>query len=184
MRGSLGELLLGSTGDAVIRTTRHPVLLVGPSCEPEGAALTTTWGPAVAAVDGSDLDADVVVAAVEWAQAVGTDVVLAHAVCNPGAIGALEDGRELLDCRRREVEAHGVAASFRLLVAGDPGRAILTLVDERAGILIVGSHRRGPIGRVALGTNALWLAHRARCPVLIAGRSRRSSTEPNEGSTP
>lgn len=51
---------------------------------------------------------------------------------------------------------------------GQPVREILDLADEiGADLIIVGSHGRGPVGRLLLGSVSTAVLHAALCPVLV-----------------
>jgi nucleotide-binding universal stress UspA family protein len=86
---------------------------------------------------------------------------------NPEVVYARE--KEALD---RQVAQHPAAASaIRELI-----QASGSTVDEilgraqalEAGVVVVASHRRSSVERVLLGSTALSLVRRARCPVLVA----------------
>jgi nucleotide-binding universal stress UspA family protein len=51
-------------------------------------------------------------------------------------------------------------------LTGDPGRA---LVAETAntGLLVLGSHGRGPVRRALLGSVSAHVVREARCPVIV-----------------
>jgi nucleotide-binding universal stress UspA family protein len=76
-----------------------------------------------------------------------------------GAIGRLEQELEpegiTLECR----ELRGTSAASALHEAAE---------TENAGLLVVGSTRRGPAGRILPGSTAERLMHGAPCPVAIA----------------
>ena len=61
----------------------------------------------------------------------------------------------------------GVRTSF-LVWEGEPGPAILeAAVSESADLIVVGSHRRGPVQRVLLGSVSEHVVRNAHCPVLV-----------------
>jgi nucleotide-binding universal stress UspA family protein len=61
----------------------------------------------------------------------------------------------------------GVAVSF-LVWDGDPGDMIVSAVEaEHADMVIVGSHGRGAVGRLFLGSVSEHVVRHAPCPVLV-----------------
>ncbi len=65
-----------------------------------------------------------------------------------------------------EVVARGLKLHVRV---GDPAQALeQAAVDYDAEMIIVGTHGRGAVGRLALGSVATRLLETARCPVLVA----------------
>jgi nucleotide-binding universal stress UspA family protein len=68
----------------------------------------------------------------------------------------VERGREL-----------GIDVSF-LVWTGDPGDQIVSAAEaERADMIIVGSHGRGAMGRLLLGSVSEHVVRNASCPVLV-----------------
>jgi nucleotide-binding universal stress UspA family protein len=67
---------------------------------------------------------------------------------------------------RRGREA-GIGATF-LVWTGDPGESIAAAAEaEAADLIIVGSHGRGRLGRLLLGSVSDYVARHAPCPVLV-----------------
>lgn len=71
----------------------------------------------------------------------------------------------------------GVAVSF-LVWTGDPGESIVAAAEsENADLIVVGTHGRGSIGRLLLGSVSEHVVRNAPCPVLVirpaSGRSHR-----------
>jgi nucleotide-binding universal stress UspA family protein len=61
----------------------------------------------------------------------------------------------------------GVAVSF-LVWDGDPGDMIVSAAEaEHADMVIVGSHGRGAVGRLFLGSVSEHVVRHAPCPVLV-----------------
>lgn len=62
----------------------------------------------------------------------------------------------------------GVAVTF-LVWDGDPAESIVAAAQaERADLILVGSHGRGPLGRLLLGSVSDYVVRNALCPVLVA----------------
>lgn len=62
---------------------------------------------------------------------------------------------------------HGMLVSF-LVWTGDPGDMIVSAAEaERADMIVVGSHGRGAVGRLFLGSVSEHVVRNAPCPVLV-----------------
>ncbi len=74
--------------------------------------------------------------------------------------------------------AMGVAVSF-LVWTGDPGESIVSAAEaEGADLVVVGTHGRGTIGRLLLGSVSDHVVRNASCPVLVVRPSSRRSDRP------
>ena len=61
----------------------------------------------------------------------------------------------------------GIDVSF-LVWTGDPGDVIVEAAEaEHADMVLVGSHGRGPVGRLLLGSVSEFVVRNAPCPVLV-----------------
>ncbi len=69
---------------------------------------------------------------------------------------------------------HPTGLSVRVLVwTGDPGESIVSAAAaEAAELIVVGTHGRGPIGRLLLGSVSEHVVRNAPCPVLVARPER------------
>jgi len=71
-------------------------------------------------------------------------------------------GRVVESARRR-----GLSAQF-LIWEGDPGSAVIEAAEaESADVIIVGSHARGAVGRLLLGSVSTFVVNHGRCPVIV-----------------
>lgn len=78
----------------------------------------------------------------------------------------LGDAAEALAEVQRELGREGVDAESRRVKSSSAARALHETAEaEDAGLLVVGSSRRSPAGRVLLGSTAERLMHGATCPV-------------------
>src|SRR2546422_1030776 len=81
--------------------------------------------------------------------------------------------QELVLRGRRE----GVRVTF-LVWEGDPGDAILEAARaESADMIVLGSHGRGPIGRLLLGSVSQHVVRHATVPVVVVPRDTDIVTE-------
>jgi nucleotide-binding universal stress UspA family protein len=80
----------------------------------------------------------------------------------------MPDASDALATARSELEPEGITVDCRELANTSAARALHELSDsEDAGLLVVGSTRRGPVGRVLPGSTAERLMHGAPCPIAI-----------------
>ena len=78
------------------------------------------------------------------------------------------DAGDALEAARRELEPDAIAVECRELATTSAARALHELSEaEDAGLLVVGSTRRGAVGRVLPGSTAERLMHGAPCPLAI-----------------
>jgi nucleotide-binding universal stress UspA family protein len=131
------------------------------------------------AIDGSPLSLHVASAGFELAQALKAEVATLYVVEPPvpysGEIGI--SAEELLqvadrdDCAVREALQRTVRApseATHLVRVGHPATLIDQVAQEwRAELIVVGSHGRGGLGRVLLGSISEAVVRHAACPVLV-----------------
>lgn len=68
---------------------------------------------------------------------------------------------------------HGVSAQF-LIWEGDPGAVTIDAAEaEGADVIVVGSHARGPVGRLLLGSVSSYVVDHSRRPVLVIRPDQR-----------
>ena len=116
------------------------------------------------------LDADgslILIAVAHVAQAAQAGMSAVHA-----AALLQQEAEEALAAAQSEAPS----ASTRL-VNGDP-RAVLLREAEGASLLVLGSHGRGRIVGILLGTVAATMLHQARCSLLVARPARDPETWP------
>ena len=86
----------------------------------------------------------------------------------------------------REAQRRNVQTEF-LIWQGDPGPTIVDAADsERADAIVLGSHVRGPIGRLLLGSVSRFVTEHARVPVNVVRPGQHLDnlrpTDPIDGS--
>jgi nucleotide-binding universal stress UspA family protein len=135
------------------------------------------------AVDGSELATAAVRLAAELAAGLGGELAIV-AVYDPKVVMSVEGGPSALDlvailrddARRSLDEAAKEAAACPPVAIfvrdGSPGREILAAADEwSADLVVLGTHGRGGLTRLLLGSTADSVVRHARCPVLVVPRS-------------
>ena len=139
----------------------------------------------LAAVDGSELSTAAARTAAGLAAAVGAQFALVS-VFDPSVVLSVEggptaielagilreDARRALDMAAKEASACPVAA--RLVREGTPGAEIRAAASEwGADLIVLGTHGRGGIKRLLLGSTAESVLRHAPCPVLVVPGSAR-----------
>ena len=115
--------------------------------------------------------------AIELARDLGAKLLIVS-VIDPASHGAAGGRIERMDQRRRARETAAQAVVLRgrqaevpvsfLIWEGEPGAAIVdAAVSEQVDMVIVGSHGRGPVGRLLIGSVSEHVVRNAPCPVLV-----------------
>lgn len=172
----LSRVFLGRTAERVVRFATVPVLVVR-NVQGNGIVLTAS--------DLSDPSLPAVAAGAAEARRRGARLVLLHAIdVWPdvyaaaaggllGAIGTLpppalvqEKRRALLETLEQAILREGISGEARV-VEGDPAKTIaLTAEEIGADLVVVGTHGRTGLSRLALGSVAERVVHTAICSVL------------------
>ncbi|QYG92279.1 universal stress protein [Iamia sp. SCSIO 61187] len=166
-RGALVSLALGSVTTDVVSQTHLQVLVVGPGCASSPPPDLTA--PAVVALDGSDVDEDVMVTAAGWAHDTGAPLTVTTTITRPYEPEVWVDADRILAWAEARAAELGVGITTSLVASTDVGAGVLRAIEGPIGCIVVGSHRRGRIGRIVLGSTVTRLTHQAPCPVLVAG---------------
>jgi nucleotide-binding universal stress UspA family protein len=98
-----------------------------------------------------------------------TDVVVVNVVDSVGYTRPTAADELDLDALTARLDSEGVPHRIRHLDVGSgtASDAILRVAEEvDAELLVVGIHRRSPVGKVLLGSNAQRILLNATCPVL------------------
>ena len=139
----------------------------------------------VVGVDHNPESRDAIALARQVADAAGASLLLVHAypyelLPLEGTVTEVEVFEDLRDdaaafaAGLRDELAPGAAT--RVLPDTSPGRALHDVCEEaEAGLLVLGSHRRGADGRAAAGGTAKAALHHAPCPVLVTPRGAASA---------
>ena len=131
------------------------------------------------AVDGEPLSTDVAATAAELAQALGAEIGLVHVtesaldlqgdtgIPKPELIAmAQQEGRKVIQSFRRRLQETIPATEF--LLSGPPAAEIVkTATYWSADMIVIGTHGRGGLERILLGSVADAVIRNAPCPVLV-----------------
>jgi nucleotide-binding universal stress UspA family protein len=159
-RTGVGQLLLGSIAEEVLRASAAPAVLVGPHVDawvPDGEVLI--------GLDGSSTAEATLDPALAWSQRLGLRPRLVH-ICELGPsryddVGLLNG--TYLQAIRDRVASEDVALET---IDGDPGFTLARRATEH-DLVAVATHGRTGLGRVLLGSVAMRVVHEAPCPVLV-----------------
>ena len=138
-----------------------------------------SFGRILIAVDGGSISLQAARTALELAQALNAEVAIAPVVEPPVEYAAeigvpadtlleasAQETAQILDALRRSVGLPDSASRFIRL--GHAAEGIANVAGEwRADLVVIGSHGRGGLGRVLLGSVAEAVVRCAPCPVLV-----------------
>jgi nucleotide-binding universal stress UspA family protein len=170
-RGAARGALLGSVGEAVLRTTSRPILFVGPSFDPRWTLPPTPL--VLAGTDGSQRSFAALRAAGDLAAALearvrGVEVLRPADVPLPGSPDW--ETTEALDRILASLRERGIRVDTAVVDGFDPADALTAEVRQRhAAFVAIASHGRTGLGRVVLGSVAVNTVRKAPCPVLVSG---------------
>jgi nucleotide-binding universal stress UspA family protein len=172
-RGALGQAVLGSTAEAVIRGSDRPLLLVGPrasySASRAGAANL------VVAVDTDETAARLAPHAARLAGRHHLHPWVVESVgpapypfaVDPAAPERLAEAAAVAHAAEL-LAAEGQTADTKVLIANDPADGIVAFArDLPASYVVMGAHARSGVARFALGSVTMRVVHRSPCPVLV-----------------
>jgi nucleotide-binding universal stress UspA family protein len=161
-RSPVGELVLGSVGAAVVRSSPVPVLLVGPSVRTIGPRVERL----VACLDGSQTAERALPVAVELAQRLTAELVLIQVVPDRHVAG-----NDLSDLAYLHNVAEGLLDPppvFDVLHDRHPVSAIASYGGDRGDtVTVMATHGRSGLRSVAMGSVVRGVIHEAGSPVLV-----------------
>ena len=184
-RGPVRAALLGSVSSAVAGASDRPVVIVPPDAAPAHDLEARESSVIVCGVDRSEEAKGAARVAAKLADALRLELVLLHAYASgpagaavpaPGAAPPIsyedveasqrERGRRLLEQVARDIDQEA-AVSIRI-EADDPAAALDRCAEaEHAELIVVGTHGRGVVASVLLGSSSARLAASASRPVVV-----------------
>jgi nucleotide-binding universal stress UspA family protein len=169
-RGGLGQAMLGSTAEAVVRASERPLLLVGPNVAQPLRAVR--HGNLVVTIDGSDAAESILPTVSDWVQLLAMRPWVVEVLAPPSGTETEADpaaesalvrhlAHDLPDDERRHPE-------WEVLHGTEAADAIVHYArDLPTALIAMATHGRTGLARVALGSVALRVVHGSPCPVLI-----------------
>ena len=159
MQGGFFERLLGSTSSELLSTATCPVLIV-----PRHEAMAPLTGRTlVVGVDGSDAAARALVSALNLGARMNVPIIPVHASFAP-------DAREVIAGWFAEQESAEVRAleTKLVFVEAGPAKALLEQVESNnAAMIVMGSHAKGALARIVVGSVASETVEGSHVPVLL-----------------
>jgi len=167
-RSGIGASVLGSVAETVVRESKHPVVLVGPSVD-RGWTLTR-WGNLLVPVDGSPTSAAIAPVAADWAQMLGLRPEIVQVL--PAGKAIVEHPHDVEAAYVRDVASRctneDAPSHWRVLHALDPASALVAHAhDLPAALVAMATHGRSGISRVAIGSVAARVIRLSHCPVVV-----------------
>lgn len=182
---SLADLMLGGVAERVVHYAHSPVLVVRPArntaCVLVATDLSDPSLPALAAgvAEASRLRARLVVANVLDLSQSAWGAALTTPFGATSVLAPVEIQREMRDALtatlQQALEQLG-ANGEAVVLEGSPATAIVRHAEEiSASLLVIGTHGRTGLARIALGSVADQLLRTAECSVLAVRLARKSS---------
>jgi nucleotide-binding universal stress UspA family protein len=164
-RSGLGQAVLGSVAEGVVRGAHRPVMLVGPSIRPAAGGaerLVVAW-------DGSQLSAACAPTVVELSHLLHAPVTVVEVT--PVSLGVASPAPVPPEVVRDTLEAQLRSAGVdvvRMVRHGDPATEIVDAVDETgATYVVMATHGRTGLARIALGSVAMRVVRHSPRPVIV-----------------
>ncbi len=181
-RSGIGQVLLGSVAEAVLRGSERPVLVIGPSVD-RGCWQFAHWfadGKLVAAIDGSTVSEAVIPAVAEWARLLGLRAWVVQVVQRADGVEPTLDEHDAESAAVRHVAERvadaGEPARWEVLAGPHIPASLLDYANRLpASLVVMGTHGRTGLARVALGSVAMHVVHHSHCPVLVIPAPDRDS---------
>ena len=183
-RSGLRRFLFGSVATKLLEASKVPVLFLRPKAGEDKGAPGPVVKKIMVPLDGSDVAMSILPTVQEFAKTMGASLVLFHAVPPvtgyPGyegmALPAMDTVNEELQAQAREIlgracaEAKEAGVEATMVVCLETAvDGILRVGDElRVDLIAIGSHGRGGVGRMVLGSVADGVVRRsADIPCLV-----------------
>ena len=172
-RGALTRFLLGSVSSSVVRSARCPVAVIR---DEDPLMPHPQQAPVLVGIDGSPASELAIAIAFDEAARRGVGLIALHAWSDadvfelPGVDWSAvksEAERSLAEQLAGWQERYPDVTVHRLVVADRPARQLIEK-SESAQLVVVGSHGRGGLSGMVLGSVSNAVLHSARMPVIVA----------------
>lgn len=172
-RAAMGRVVLGSVSSGVLRGAACPVVIV----RGEDAPLEPhADSPVVVGIDGSPASEPATAIAFDEADRRGVDLKAVHAWCDVEMLGLPGFDWQALQVQADQILAERLAGwqerypevvVHRIVVQDRPARELIDQ-SKSAQLVVVGSHGRGGIARMLLGSVSNAVVHSVHTPIIVA----------------
>lgn len=189
-RSGLGRTVLGSVTDAVIRSSRLPILVAGPKGSGEPQAEGTRVERVLVPLDGSPLAEMALLYVEEMATRLSLELILIRVVESPAwthdgerlhpAVASFMEkeletrAAEYLETTAGKLRGKGISTQCSVL-SGNPAPAIVNHVQATESAMVaIATHGRSGLGRLLAGSVAGTVIRSLHTPVLVVPPIQRS----------
>jgi nucleotide-binding universal stress UspA family protein len=169
-RGAVGRVLLGSVSSGVVRSAKCPVAVIRADVS---STPHSDRAPVLVGVDCSPVSELALAIAFDEASRRGVELTVLHAWSDvavyqlPWLDWKAEAERSLAEYLAGWQERYPDVKVNRLIALDHPGRALIE-ESESAQLVVVGSHGRGGVTGMLLGSVSNAVLHSVHAPVIVA----------------
>jgi nucleotide-binding universal stress UspA family protein len=169
-RGALGRVVLGSVSSGVVRGARCPVAVIR---DDDSQTSRSPQAPVLVGIDCSPASELATAVAFDEASRRGVDLTALHAWSDiaiyegPWPDWKSEADRNLAEYLAGWKERYPDVTVHRVVAIDHPARQLID-ESESAQLVVVGSHGRGGLSGMLLGSVSNAVVHAARVPVIVA----------------